>query len=80
MIRVSLVDNGLAIALLLVFAGSALAQQPSGGGAVPLTPEGAPAGLEAPPPTLPEGPAMPVPAGDEGISGIEVGELGELDP
>ena len=79
--RVSRVDLGLALAILLAFAtGPALAQEPSDGSAVPLTPEGAPVGLEAPPPTLPEEPAPAVPAGDEGISGIEVGELGELDP
>lgn len=79
--RVSRVDNGLILAILLAFAaGPVLAQESLDGSAVPLTPKGAPAGLEAPPPTLPEGPAPAVPAGDEGISGIEVGELGELDP
>jgi hypothetical protein len=81
MSRVFLVDRGLALAILLAFAaGPAIAQQPSGGGAVALTPESAPAGLEAPPPSPPEGPADPVPAGDEGIPAIEVGELGELGP
>jgi hypothetical protein len=79
--RVSRVDSGLILAILLAFAaGPALAQESLDGSAAPLTPDGAPAGLEAPPPTLPEGPAPAVPAGDEGISGIEVGELGELDP
>jgi hypothetical protein len=81
MIRVSLADRALALAILLAAAaGPALAQEPVDGSAAPLTPENAPAALTAPPPALPGEPVDPAPAGDEGVSGIEVGDLEELDP
>ncbi|MCK5275255.1 MAG: hypothetical protein KAR37_11445, partial [Alphaproteobacteria bacterium] len=93
MIRVSPADRGLerfpsiwpgkalAFAIFLTLAASpALAQGPAEGGALPLTPEGAPAALDAPPPALPGEMVDIAPAGDEGISGIEIGDLEELDP
>ncbi len=93
MIRVSPAERGLerfptiwpgkalAFAIFLTLAASpALAQGPADGGALPLTPEGAPAALDAPPPALPGEMVDIAPAGDEGISGIEIGDLEELDP
>ena len=79
MIRVFPVDRGLVLAVILTLAaGPAFAQ--TEGGALPLTPDGAPAALDAPPPALFDGPIDPAPIGGDGISGIEVGELKELDP
>ncbi len=83
MARVSLADRGLALALALSLAfavGPAFSQEPADGSPLPLTPENAPAALDAPPPTLPGEPVYTAPVEDEGDFGIEVGELEELDP
>ena len=93
MIHVSPVDRGpgtfpaiwpgkaLAFAIFLTLAaGPALAQGSVDGGVLPLTPEGAPAALDAPPPALPDETVDAAPAEDDAIPGIEVGELAELDP
>jgi hypothetical protein len=81
MIRASPANRSLALAIFLTLAtGPALAQGPADGSALPLTPEGAPAALDAPPPALPGEMVDTAPAGDEGISGIEIGDLEELDP
>jgi hypothetical protein len=67
------------VILLTLAAGPALAQGPVDGGALPLTPEGAPAALDAPPPALPGEMVETAPAAEEGIPGIEIGDLEELD-
>ena len=79
MIRAFPVNPGLAVAIFLA-AAPALAQEPAEGTPAPLFPEGAPPALQAPPPSLPGDPDESGSAADEGISGIEIGELKELDP
>ena len=73
--------KALAAAIFLTLAAApALAQEAAVGSPVPLTPEGAPAALEAPPPAQLGEIVDAAPTGEEGISGIEIGELEELDP
>ena len=82
MIRVSPANTGLACAVFLAFAATAFAQGTADGSPLPITPKGAPAALDAPPPALQEefaAPAAPE-AVEEGPVGIEVGKLEELDP
>ena len=74
-------DRILPLAMLLAAAAlPAGAQEAATGSPLQLTPDGAPPALEAPPPVLPGGPAAPPEFEAEGVSGIEIGELRELDP
>lgn len=80
MTRAFRVDRGLIAAILLALAaGAADAQEFAAveGAPVPLVPEGAPAGLEPPPPGMP-GEFAPVEEGT--VNDIEIGELAAPDP
>lgn len=83
MIPVFRVEHFLALTIpFLLAAGTASAQQPASGSPTPLSPDSAPQALEAPPPGLPGAvmEASPAATKEDGVSGIEVGELGTLDP
>lgn len=81
MIRVFPADCALSLAIFLIFASlPAVAQEASTGSPTLLTPDGAPGALEAPPPVLPDLAQPETPSAESNISGIEVGELKELDP
>lgn len=70
--------SAIAAALLaLLGIAPALAQ---GTAPTSLIPDGAPAPLEAPPPVMPGDPGLVEAPTDQGPSGIEIGELREVDP
>lgn len=83
MIRVSLADCGRILAAglaLAIVSGAAGAQETPAGSPKPLTPQGAPAPLEAPPPLLPGQPTeAPPPPSEPASPGIQIGELSAPD-